>query len=176
MRLADRFSGKQGQLRQLGGAGNTRRIGKRMIICRRHRSGLGQHVVATQTFVTSKHAAQARGHIVCRCRFALHHVRVKLGRTAYGLAGVVDDEVEALARLDQFVAERFHARRVAQIESEYFQAIGPVAEVFFLRVTRCRVAWKPCCHDQAGACAQKFQARLIADFDATACQQRDTPA
>jgi len=67
-------------------------------------------------------------------------VRVELRRTAHGLAGVVDDEIEAIAGGDELVAERLDARRVPQVEPEDFQSIGPFAEVGFLGVTLGRVA------------------------------------
>jgi hypothetical protein len=51
-------------------------------------------------------------------------VRVELGRPAHGLAGVVDDEVEPLARREQVAAERLDARRVAQVEPEDLEPVA----------------------------------------------------
>ena len=109
-------------------------------------------------------------------RLLRHHVRVELGRPADGLAGVVDDEVEALARGDQVAAERLHARRVAQVETEDLEPMAPVAEVGFLRVARRGVARKPGRHDEVRAGAQELQAGLVADLHAPAGQQRDASA
>ena len=66
----------------------------------------------------------------------LHHVRVELRRPPHGLAGVVDDEVEPVARGEQVAAERLDARRVPQIEPEDLEPVAPVAEVGLLRVAR----------------------------------------
>ena len=109
-------------------------------------------------------------------RLGRHHVRVEVRRTPNGLAGVVDDEVEALARGDEVAAERLDARRVPQIEAEDLEPVAPVAEVGLLRVARRRVPRKPGRDDQVRAGAQQLQAGLIADLDAPAGQQRDTAA
>ena len=109
-------------------------------------------------------------------RLNLHHVRVEVGRTPHGLTGVVDDEVEAAARRQQLMAERLDARRVSQIESEDLEAIAPLLEVWLPRVAGRRVARKARGHDQVRAAAQQLQARLVANLDASAGQQRDAPA
>ena len=63
-----------------------------------------------------------------------HHVRVEVGRPPHRLAGVVDDEVEARPRRQQLAAERLDARRVAQVEAEDLEPIGPLVEVGLARV------------------------------------------
>ena len=77
---------------------------------------------------------------------------------------------------EQFAAERFHARRVSQIEAVDLEPIAPVGKVRFLRVSRREARGKPRRHDQARARAQKLQASLIPDLHAPACQQRDSSA
>ena len=84
--------------------------------------------------------AGVRRHVAERRPFGRHHVRVELRRTADGLAGVVDDEVEAFTRGDEVAAERLDARRVAQVESDDLQPVPPLAEV---RLSR-RSAWPRC--------------------------------
>ena len=60
---------------------------------------LGQHVVRRAVLRSAPSSSRTcSGIVVQRRRLALHHVRVELGRTAHGLAGVVDDEVEPVAR------------------------------------------------------------------------------
>ena len=108
--------------------------------------------------------------------FCRHHVRVELRRTPDGLAGVVDDEVEALARGDEVAAERLHGGRVAQVETEDFEPMTPIAEVGLLRVARRGVAREPCRDDEVRAGAEELQAGLVADLDAPAGEQRDTAA
>ncbi len=67
-------------------------------------------------------------------RLDLHHVPVEVRRPAHGLAGVVDDEVEPVARLVQVPAERLDARRVPQVEAVDLEPLAPVVEVGLLRV------------------------------------------
>ena len=74
------------------------------------------------------------GHVAVGGGFAGHHVRVELRRAAHGLAGVVDDEVQALAGGHQLLAEGLHAGRVAQVQSEHLQSVAPVFEVRLLRI------------------------------------------
>ena len=88
----------------------------------------GQHVVAAQPFVAPSSLRTCAGMSWSAARLALHHVLVEIGRTPDGLARVVDDEVEPVARGEQLVAERLDARRVAQIESEDLEPIAPLAE------------------------------------------------
>ena len=108
--------------------------------------------------------------------FCRHHVRVEVGWTPDGLTGVVDDEVEALARGDEVAAERLHGGRVAQVEPEDFEPVTPVAEVGLLRVARRGVPREPCGDDEVRAGAEELQAGLVADLDAAAGEQRDTAA
>jgi hypothetical protein len=63
-------------------------------------------------------------------------VLVELGRPPHGLAGVVDDEVEPVARLEQVLAERLDARRVAQVEPKISSRSPHSLEVGLARVAR----------------------------------------
>ena len=72
------------------------------------------------------------------------------------------------------MAERFDARRVAEIEAEDLEAIVPFGKVRLLCIAARAVARKPRRHDQVRTAAQQLQPRLVADLDATARQQRDT--
>jgi len=56
-------------------------------------------------------------------------VLVEISGTAHRLAGVVDDEIEPVARLQNFSAERFDAGRVPEIQSVDLDAILPLVKV-----------------------------------------------
>ena len=115
------------------------------------------------------------GHAVRRGGLALEHVAIELGRPAHRLAGVVDDEVEAVPRLVQVLAEGLDARRVPQVEAEDLEPVAPLAEVGLPRVARGRVAREAGRHDQVGAGTQQLDAGLVADLHAPARQQGDAP-
>ena len=106
----------------------------------------------------------------------LHHVRVEVGRTAHRLAGVVDDEVEPVARGQQLAAERLDARRVPQVESEDLEPVAPVAEVGLGGVARGGVAGKARGDDEVRARAQQLEPGLVADLDPPAGEQRHAAA
>ncbi|MNV14181.1 hypothetical protein D3C71_1048560 [compost metagenome] len=108
--------------------------------------------------------------------FPGHHVGIELWRPAHGLAGVVDDEVQARTGGQQLAAERLHAGRVAQIQAVYLQAMAPFGEVRLFGVTGRRVTREARGHDQLGAGTQQFEAGLVADLDPAASQQRDAAA
>ena len=74
-------------------------------------------------------ASHLGGHVARGLRLAVEHVAVELGRAPHGLARVVDDEVEPVARRLEVVAERLDARGVAQVEPEDLEPVAPVAEV-----------------------------------------------
>jgi hypothetical protein len=103
-------------------------------------------------------------------------VLIIIGWAAHRLAGVVDDKIQALAAFHQVPAERFHARRVAQIEAENFQTMTPLLEIRLARITRRRVAGEARGDDQARARAQELDAGLVSDLHTTAGQQCDAPA
>ena len=115
------------------------------------------------------------GHPVRRGGLAVEHVAVELGRPAHRLAGVVDDEVEAVPRLVQVLAEGLDARRVPQVEAEDLEPVAPRAEVRLLRVARGRVAREAGRHDQVRTGTQQLDAGLVADLHAPARQQGDAP-
>ncbi|MNM76714.1 hypothetical protein D3C81_885450 [compost metagenome] len=108
--------------------------------------------------------------------FAGHHVRIELRRTAHGLAGVVDDEIQPRTRGQQLIAERLHAGRVAQIQSVHLQTMTPNGEVGFFRITCRRVTRETRGDDQFRTGTQQLQPRLVADLDATTSEQRHAPA
>ena len=112
-------------------------------------------------------------HLAKRRRFTGHHMGVEVGRTTDGLARVVDDEVEAVARGHQVAAEGLRARRVAQVEAEDLEPVCPVAEVGFLRVARRGVAREARRDHEVRSGSEKLEARLVANLDATTREQRD---
>ena len=77
---------------------------------------------------------------------------------------------------EQLVAEGLDARRVAQIEAEDLQAVGPLRKVGLRRVACRRVARKARRDDQLRAAAQELQARLVADLHPPAGEERDPTA
>ena len=176
MLLAQQFLGQQRHLRQFGGVGQARHFRQALLDRHLHRGGFGQQVVAAQAFVAAEQLAHVLRRVAQRGGFGFHHVRVELGRTAHGLAGVVDDEVQARVLGRQFAAEGLHARRVAQVQAEDLQPVRPVAEIGFVGITRRRIAREAGGDDQLRTGAQQLQARLVADLDPPAGQQRDAPA
>jgi hypothetical protein len=113
---------------------------------------------------------------VHRGALAFHHVLVERRRAPHGLTGVVDDEVEAVVRREELVAERVDARRVAQVEAEDLEAVRPLLEVGLARVARGRVAREARRDDEPRAGAEELEAGLVADLDAAAGEERGTAA
>ena len=89
-------------------------------------------MIAAQTFVSAEQFARSPRHFVQRAGFRFHHVLIKIRRTPDGLARIIDNKIKAIARGEQMFAKRLDARRVAQIESENFQLIFPLAKIRFL--------------------------------------------
>src|SRR5687768_10989941 len=69
-------------------------------------------------------------------------------------------------------AKRFDRRRVAQIQSENFQAMTPLREIRLRSIARRRIARKASRHNQMTAGAQHFDAGLIANFNTSSSEQR----
>jgi hypothetical protein len=61
---------------------------------------------------------------------------------------------------------------VAEVEAEDLQSIPPLGEVRLARVARRRIPGEPGRHDEPGAAPEELEARLIADLDPAAGQQR----
>ncbi len=133
-------------------------------------------MITAQSLVGAEQAADFFGHFGQRRILPRHHVRIEFRRPAHRLAGVVDDEIQAVAGLAQMPAKRLHARRVPQIEPENLQPVAPFGKVRFLRVARRRIARKTRRHNQMRPGPEQFDAGLIADFDAAAGEQRHAPA
>src|SRR3546814_3513190 len=74
-----------------------------------------------------------------RRRLEVGHVAVELGRAPHGLAGVVHDVVEPAAGAGQVLAERLHARRVAQVEAVDLEPVAPLVDVGLAAVAQRRV-------------------------------------
>jgi hypothetical protein len=77
-------------------------------------------------------------------------VPVEVGRAAHCLTGVVDDEVEPVARVEQVLAERLHTGRVPQVEPEDLQSMAPVGEIGLLRIALGGVAREASGDDEVG--------------------------
>ena len=143
---------------------------------RRLRAGFRENVISAQAFVGAEQFLRVRRQIRDRPRLAFHHVLVKIRRPAHGLAGVIDDEIQPVARREQMPAERLHAGRVPQVQSENLQPVAPFRKIRFRRVAPGRVAREARGHDQLCARPQQLDARLIADLHPSAGEQRHAPA
>src|SRR6185437_7711339 len=111
------------------------------------------------------------------CRgFAIHHVLVEGWRATNGLAGVVDYEIETVARAQHLGAERLDAGSVAQVESVNGEAIAPLREVRFLYVASGGIARKTRRDYEVCTCTQQLDASLISDLDASAGDEGDAAA
>ena len=78
----------------------------------KRRRAARKHVVAPQSLVRTKQRADVVGHRARGRGLRSKHVAIELRRSPHGRAGVAEDEVEALARLEQVAAERLDARGV----------------------------------------------------------------
>src|SRR3954451_4751530 len=107
--------------------------------------------MAAQSLVGAQKLAHTMGHVVQRRLFTLHHVRVKFGRPTYGLAGIIDDEIQPGTRREHLPAERLDARRVTHIEPEDLESMSPLAEVGFLRIALSGVAGETSGNNHLGA-------------------------
>lgn len=111
-----------------------------------------------------------------RGQFTIHHVGIEIGRAPDGLAGVVDDEIETVARGNEMGAEGLDTGGVAEIEPEDLKTVAPFGEVGFLGITFGGIAGEPGGDDQACAAAQEFESGLVPDLDAAAGEQGDPAA
>src|SRR5688572_32657971 len=130
-----------------------------------------QFRVLAQTFVGPDEPARVLGHRLQRRRLPVHHVAVEIGRAAYRLARVIDDEVEARTGGQQLAAERLDARRVPQIEPEDLETVSPVGEIGLARISLSGVAGEARGDDHLRARAQQLERGLVADFYAPAGDQ-----
>ncbi len=128
--------------------------------------GCGYGARRKELFHLVRHADQ-------RGALALHHVGVELRGTANGLAGVIDDEVQARVRVDQFLAEGLNAGGMPEVEAKNFKAVGPLGEVGLLGITLGGVAGEAGRDDQVGAGAEELESGLVANLYAAAGEQGD---
>ena len=131
-------------------------------------------MIPTHSFVAADQSAHVLRHLTERRRLTCHHVRVEVRWPAHGLAGVVDDEVQAVAGIEQLAAERLDARRVTEVETEDLESMSPLGKIGFIRVPHRRIARKTCRDDETRAASKELQPGLVADLDATAGQERDS--
>src|SRR5258706_13838017 len=143
MPQAGEFGGRAGSERELAG---------------------GQELVTSQTFVSPQQPPGLFGKVLQRPVFARHHVMIEIRRAPHSLAGVVDDEIQSFAGLEQMPAEGFHARSVAQIETKGFESVPPVVEIRFAGIARSGVAREARCDDELRHCPQQLDASLISDL------------
>ena len=145
---------------QPGGVGGCRPTGHR------------QHVVTPQTLVGPQQPVDLVRHRGEGSRLGIHHVAVEVGRTSHRLAGVVNDEIQPIASVDQVLTKGLHTRRMAQIETENLQSVTPLGEVGLLGVPKRRIAGKAGRHDQVGSRSEQLDAGLVADLHSATGEQR----
>ncbi len=168
--------GQEAELRQLGAWLRPARVGLRHE--RRHGLAGLQHLDGRSPPRSRRGAARtSAGMLADRRRLQVHHVAVERGRSAHGLAGVVDDVVEPRAGSRTGGAEGLDARCVAQIEPVHLErgrasrrsrapAANRVAASQGKRVVT--ISWAPA--------RSSLQARLVADLDAATGEQRGAAA
>jgi hypothetical protein len=103
-------------------------------------------------------------------------VPIKIRRAPHGLAGVVDDEIQARVSGQDMLAESFHARRMAQIQPKDLEPIAPILEILFRGIACRRIPRETRGHDQARPRPQQFDPGLITDLDTAARQERHPAA
>ncbi len=130
-------------------------------------------MVAAQPFVCPDELEDRRVEGVERGSLAVHHVAVEVRWAAHGLARVVDDVIEPIARRQHVPAERLDARGVAQVESEHLESVTPLGEVG-LGCVPCRsVTRETGGHDERDTASQQLDSRLVTDLHPPARQERD---
>src|SRR5260221_10188632 len=125
-------------------------------------------VITAQSFVGPEQPPGLFGKALQRTIFVGHHVLIEIWRTPHRLAGVVDDEIQAFAGLEQVPAEGFHAGSVAQIETKNFEPVPPIVEIRFAGVARSGVARETRRDDKLRPGPQQLDASLIAYLYASA--------
>ncbi len=94
----------------------------------------------------------------------------------HGLTGIVDDEVQPIAALEQLATERLDARRVAEVDAVDREPVSPLAEVRFARIASRGVAGEAGGGDDARAGAEELHRRLVTDLHARAGDEGDAAA
>ncbi len=102
--------------------------------------------------------------------------RVRLGRTPYGLGGVVDQDVERPALAAQLLADAEDLTRIAQIHRDDGQPVPPRRAAGDGAEPAQRVGREPRGDEQFGTVAQHHQRELETDLHASAGQQRPPAA
>jgi hypothetical protein len=90
------------------------------------------------------------------------------------LARVIDNAIQTIAGHHQFMAERLHARRMAQIETEDLQSMAPFLEIRLSSITGSGVPRKTRGHNERRTGPQQFDSGLIADLHASPGEQSHT--
>ena len=109
-----------------------------------------------------------------RCRLGRDQRRVRAGRAAHGLGGVVDQDVQR-ALLGHRVGQRDHLGRVAQVDADDPQPVQPVGAVGHRGEPAHRVVGEPGGDRGVRAVAQQPQRDVHADLRAPAGEQGAAP-
>jgi hypothetical protein len=126
-----------------------------------------------RSLVTAQGAEDVGPEVGGRTRLGGQQVLVETRRTTHGLAGVVDDEVEARKRVVDEAREDLDARRMAQIEAVDVQPVLPLVEVGLARVAQRRVLREARGRDHLAARSQHLERGVEADLHARAGDEAD---
>ena len=117
------------------------------------------------------------GEVVKGAGFAIHHVAVEIGRAAHGLAGVADDEIEAIAGVVGRAGRRLRRSGCGARSRPKISRRSPQSfEVGFGGEALGGIAREAGGDDELGAGAEELDAGLVADLDAAAGEQGDAAA
>src|SRR5689334_14580493 len=106
-----------------------------------------------------------------RAHFVGHHVLIEIGRTPHRLAGVINDEIQSGAGVDEVPAKGLDAGCMPKIQAEDLEAMAPLFEVRLASVTGCGVTRKACRHNEVSPGTKQPDASLITDLHASAREQ-----
>ena len=104
-------------------------------------------------------------------RFRLGEQRVRPGRAAHRLGGVVDQDVEGALRGDR-VGEGDHLGGIAKVDPDDAQTVQPVARIGQRREPSHGIPREPGGDGQVGSVAQQTESDVHPDLRAAAGEQR----
>src|SRR3989338_1365725 len=131
----------------------------------------GEYMVAAQAFISAEEHPRGLGHIAEGALLALHHMGVEIRRPPHGLAGIIDDEIQPLARRKKMPAESLDAGRMAQVQAEDLQPVAPDLEIRFGGIAHRRVPREAGADYELRPGAEKLYPGLVAYLDAPAGEQ-----
>lgn len=137
--------------------------------CRQGRGTAAQHPYRGE-------AGRVPGALGQRVVLAGREQRVRLGRAAHGLRGVVDEDVQRLALAPQLLAQAQHLARIAQVDGEDGQPVEPLLAARLGTEAAHRVVREARGDQQLRAVAQHHQRQLEPDLHPAAGEQHPASA